>query len=410
MFRTPTAPAFRGSAVRESGPPWDEERLAFLLALRATPGVGDRSVTLLLGALCDPERAWRSPTGEWRRITGRARPAGVGRPQGLREARDLILRCRHRGIQVTGMGLPGYPPALLHLHDPPPVLFLLGRSELLERDGVAVVGTRRASGPGRRFAESLGREVSRVGIPVLSGLALGIDAAAHRGALDGPGATIAVLGTGVDRVHPPSHRRLQRAVVDAGGLLVSEFPPGETARSHHFPRRNRLLAALSRAVVVVEAGGRSGALITVDHALDLGRDIYAVPGPVEWGQCRGTNALLRDGAWPLTHPRELLEDWGMETEGDPGAGGDEGAADSAGILGALTRRPLPTDLLAEELGLPVARVLEILSELELDGSVSRGPEGWRPVSLDPSSPAGGGGVEERREGFRPRPRRPGSTP
>ncbi|TVR61975.1 MAG: DNA-protecting protein DprA [Gemmatimonadales bacterium] len=425
--RAPTRLPAPRWVVREPGASWDQEQLTFLLALRATEGVGDRSVSLLLGKLSDPEEVWRCPAEDWRRITDRARPAGVGRAQGLRDAQDLLRWCRRQGIQVTGMGLPGYPPALRQLHDPPPVLFFLGRTDLLERDAVAVVGTRRASAPGRRFSENLGRELSSVGVPIVSGLALGIDAAAHRGALQGPGGTIAVLGTGVDRVHPPSHRRLQRAVVDGGGLLVSEFLPGEAARSHHFPRRNRILAALARAVVVVEAGRRSGAFITVDHALDLGLDIYAVPGPVEWEQCRGTNELLLDGAWLLTHPREILECSNIRTSPGPGRGGsddDRGdgqdaeaaadgvAADSARILDALARQPQLSGLLADDLGVPVARVLEILSDLELDGSVSRGTDGWRlahpPAHTSSGAADGGkggdGGGRVRRTGFRPRPR------
>ena len=367
-----------GAGTNQSG---TEEPLVFLLALRSTPGVGDRTVAHLLKALTHPERAWHSTGTEWRSITGRARPRGVGRPAGLREARALLERCEASGIQVVGSRLPGYPDRLLHLYDPPPILFLKGRSELAHTEGLAVVGTRRASAPGRRFAESLGREASQAGIPVLSGLALGIDAAAHRGALEGSGGTVAVLGTGVDRVHPPSHRRLQEAVVAGGGLLVSEFLPDETARSHHFPRRNRILAALARAVVVVEAGRRSGALITADHALDLGKDVYAVPGPVEWEQCRGTNALLQEGATLLTRPGEVLETWGPGCRVQAPAAGpvNPGVDDPLGILELLAARPLPTDLVAEHLDAPVPQVLAGLSELELDGWVARSADGWHRV-------------------------------
>lgn len=368
---------------REVGPgaSGGEDELIFLLALRSTPGVGDRSVNHLLDSGKSGEWAWGADGADWRRITGRAQPGGVGRPAGLREARELLQRCRDDGVQVVGRGLPGYPKDLLHFDDPPPVLFLKGRFQLIQQKSVAVVGTRKASAPGRRFAESLGRELSCAGFPVVSGLALGIDAAAHRGALDGPGGTVAVLGTGVDQVHPPSHRRLQAAVVESGGLLVSEFLPNERARSHHFPRRNRILAGLSQAVVVVEAGRRSGALITVDHALDLGRDVYAVPGPVEWSQSRGTNALLGDGAIIVTSPGDLLAKLGAaSTCGVNGVGagpdGAAGAADPLGILEVLATRPLTTDVVTDLLDAPASRVLAELTELELDGWVVRSEDGW----------------------------------
>jgi DNA processing protein len=202
------------------------------------------------------------------------------------------------------MGDPLYPPALHHLVDPPPILFLRGDPALLRIPSVTVVGSRKATPTGRRTAERLARGISEREVPVLSGRALGIDAAAHRGALEGPGGTVAVLGSGPDMAYPPSNRRLFLRIVEKG-LVVSEFPPGEKARPHHFPRRNRILAALADTVVVVEAGERSGALITVDHALDLGREVYAVPGSLDSLQSRGSNRLLTDGAGAATSVEDL---------------------------------------------------------------------------------------------------------
>jgi DNA processing protein len=304
---------------------------------------------------------------------------------------------------------PGYPRSLLALADPPPVLFLRGDPGLLDRRSVAIVGSRRATPIGRRVAERFGRELSQAGIGVVSGLAFGIDAAAHRGALDGPGGTIAVLGSGPDRSYPRSQAPLFDRIVNEG-LVVSEFPPGERARPHHFPRRNRVLAALSRAVVVVEAAARSGALITVDHALDLGLEVFAVPGSVETPQAAGVHSLLKDGAHLMTtsadlfgvmgwtDPSDSIVEGATDGEADPGWE-DEGRAvgegrtvvasgapgtrsprgsptERARVLAALSEEPAPIDRIVETTGLAVSRVLAVLTRLEADGACRRDLIGW----------------------------------
>ncbi len=286
----------------------------------------------------------------------------------------------HRGLEVLPQTSPRYPPRLLELEDPPPLLFLKGREELLARPAVAVVGARRATEVGRRMAGALAGLLARAGVTVISGLAMGIDAAAHRGALEAGGDTLAVLGAGVDVHYPRVHASLSREIA-RGGLLVSEFLPDEPPLPHHFPRRNRIIAALARAVVVVEAGERSGALITVDHALDLGRHVLAVPGSVESPQARGTNALLRDGASVLPYPRAVLEElaevvraaagWRKE---EGGAGEDHGLAAlpavPAGLeplWAALAPEPRSLDQVAGLARLSPGDALSGLAALELGG-------------------------------------------
>ena len=219
-------------------------------------------------------------------------------------------RCRTPEIEILLWSDEVYPERLGHLVDPPPVLFARGRLELLSRPAVTIVGSRRSTSYGRRSAEALAAQMALRGITVVSGLALGIDGASHRGALEAGGDTIAVLGSGVDLIQPATHRRLGERVAREG-LLLSEFLPGEPARAHHFPRRNRILAALGGAVVVVEAAEKSGALITVEHALDLGRDVYAVPGALDAPQSRGCNLLIRQGAQVITSPEEFGRDLGL---------------------------------------------------------------------------------------------------
>jgi DNA processing protein len=288
-----------------------------------------------------------------------------------------LARWVEAGYGILPMTSPRYPGALWELPDPPPVLFLRGRWELLHGPAVAIVGSRKATETGRRSAETMARILGAAGICVVSGLALGIDGAAHRGALAGGGPTVAVLGSGLDVGYPAAHRPLREKIARQGALL-SEFLPGEEARKYHFPKRNRIIAALARAVIVVEAGARSGALITVDHALDLGREVLVTPGSVENPQAVGSNGLLRDGARPLTDPAGIMEE--LEPMGFqlPPAQGEPLPA--AGIplelkplWEALSTEPRELDQVARSASLPMDRALAGLSTLELNGWVRQCP-------------------------------------
>ena len=205
---------------------------------------------------------------------------------------------------------PGYPPGLHDLTHPPAQLFAIGNAELLQRPLVAMVGTRNSTAYGDRATRNIARQLVRAGACVVSGMARGIDAAAHRTALEAGGGTVAVLGTGIDVPYPAGHRRLYGEIA-ANGLVLSENAPGATAHKGAFPKRNRIIAAVARVTIVVEAGHRSGALNTASHALELGRVVAAVPGPIDSEQSAGANQLLRDGAAVITSPSDALALMGL---------------------------------------------------------------------------------------------------
>jgi DNA processing protein len=272
-----------------------------------------------------------------------------------------------------------YPAALRTIDLPPP--FLLVRGGLIREDGlaVAVVGSRRGSAYGLRMAERLASDLGARGVTVVSGLARGVDTAAHRGALDASGRTIAVLGSGVDVVYPPENRRLALEIAGAGAI-VSQFPMGTPPLPHHFPARNRIIAGLTLGTVVVEAAERSGALITARCAGELGREVYAVPGNVSLPGSQGTNGLIQDGAklvqgwedvvaeWPADWRRALRE-VPLTSAGDRAATAVE-PGDRA-ILGMLGDEPIAVDAVVERSGLPPSQVSARLTALELRGLVRR---------------------------------------
>ena len=304
---------------------------------------------------------------------------------------------RERGVRVVSYRGPGYPRRLVHLHQPPPALYLQGPLELADRS-VAVVGTRSATSYGRRAARDLAGGLARAGWVVVSGLARGIDTAAHRAALDAGGKTAAVLGSGLDHRYPSSNRDLYDRL-DESGLLVTEFPPEQPPQRWTFPKRNRIIAALSAGVVVVQAPGRSGALITADQALELGREVFAVPGPVGAPASEGTHQLLRSGAPLAARTRDVLEVLeGVRTAGvADDAGGtaqldlgaemrsavDPEAEDLRSVWNALLDGAETLDELGRASNLPAGRLLALLTELELDGRVrSAGGDRYEPLPPD----------------------------
>ncbi|HLM93576.1 MAG TPA: DNA-processing protein DprA [Gaiellaceae bacterium] len=267
-------------------------------------------------------------------------------------------------IRTVARHEPGYPPLLSELHDPPATLFVRGDADALPEAAVAVVGARSCSAYGAQVARTLARELASAGLVVVSGLARGVDGEAHRGALDGGGRTVAVLGCGIDRDYPRSHAELARRII-ASGAVVSEYPPGVEPAPWRFPARNRIIAGLSLATVVVEARERSGALITADFALELGRDVFGVPGEITSGLSAGTNDLLRQGAAPLTSVRDVLESLGVEPE--PAARASTVSDAALAVLGVLGDGASGADELTRSSGLSSAEVAAALVELELGG-------------------------------------------
>ena len=341
-----------------------------LLVLDQIPGVGLKTLAALVARFGSGRATLAAPDRAFSMVAGQRASISRG-DAGIRDrvAAGLNDAARLNAPALTWSDVE-YPSMLRNLADPPPVLFLRGRAELLSTPCITVVGARKATARARDFARRLASALARSGYTVVSGMALGIDGCAHVGALDAGGGTIAVLGRGPDRAYPASHERVFRDIL-AAGLVVSEFLPGTPALPHHFPRRNRVLAALGQAVVVVEASRRSGSLITVEHALDLGVDVYAVPGPVERPACEGSNALLADGARPLVSVERFLEELGVGSSGVKERlrpGGAQGL-----LLVGLDSGPTHVEELAALVGLAVSDVVALLAELEVNGWVEQLP-------------------------------------
>jgi DNA processing protein len=273
-----------------------------------------------------------------------------------------------RGICFVARTHPEYPAGLRSIHDPPLGLFLRGAAgaAALARTAIAVVGARSCSAYGAQVARALGRDLAGAGLVVVSGLARGIDAEAHRGALEAGGTTLAVLGCGIDRDYPAANAALA-AEIAATGLLVSEYGPGVEPAPWRFPARNRIIAGLAVATVVVEARERSGALITADLALEEGRDVYAVPGEITSALSTGTNRLLRLGAAPLLGAADVLDGLGLPIV--PRAGPADLGEPGAHLLALIRDGPAGADELARRAGLDAPAVAVALSELELAGLV-----------------------------------------
>jgi len=273
------------------------------------------------------------------------------------DASGYLERLHAAGLRFVGRSDRAFPPLLAAIHDPPPGLFVRGAAALplLARPAVAIVGARTCSGYGASVARMLGRELARAGLVVVSGLARGVDGEAHRGALAAGGTTVAVLGCGIDRDYPAAHRALA-ADVACSGLLVSEYAPGVEPAPWRFPARNRIVAGLCAATVVVEARERSGALITADLALEEGREVFTVPGEIGSALSAGTNALLKLGASPLTAADDVLSIFGLVAAG---------AAIDSPLVDHL---PATADELVRRTGLSAADVARALVELELAGA------------------------------------------
>ena len=348
------------------------------IALSFVPGLGVSSYWRLLDHFGTPERVLAAREGELQRVAGLGRRQFGGLLSGgdhRLQARGELERLRSMGGFALSFADADYPALLRHLTDPPPVLYGLGRRELLGARAVAVVGSRAATGYGRKVAFVIGEQLARGKFAVASGLALGIDAQAHAGALQGEGDTVAVLGCGLDIIYPQLNRPLFD-MIRARGLLLSEYPLGTKPEGFRFPARNRLIAAMSLAVVVVEAAKRSGSLITAQIALDLGREVFAVPGPIDSHKSEGTHWLLKQGASLVRGSADILEElhgaaWTdverREEKSMQAAAGLE--PEAASVLALLDTSPSARETLLLESGLEPARLNELLLVLELEGLV-----------------------------------------
>lgn len=279
-------------------------------------------------------------------------------------------RIHAQGITVLTWEDEGYPHRLKEIGQSPPVLYV--RGELLPEDewAIAIVGTRRVTHYGRQVAEEVAAAMAHNGITVVSGLARGVDAVAHQGALNAGGRTIAVLGNGVDRIYPPEHRRLAERIIDCGAL-ISDYAPGTPPEGINFPPRNRIISGLSLGVVVVEAGERSGALITSGFAAEQGREVFAVPGNITAPQSKGANRLIQQGAHPLLSPQDVLETLNLTQISEHRAARSVLPADAteALLLEMMSQEPIHVDEIRNKTEMPIEKVSSTLALMELKGMV-----------------------------------------
>ena len=352
---------------------WDDAERAAYLTLALLPGIGAQRLRALLTQFGSPGGALAAPFELLRATPSMNEPAARAvKSADRRSGRRALAAARRSGCTLLTPGDARFPECLVPIDEPPPVLFMLGDLDLLTRPAVAIVGSRDHSAYGGEVARWLGRAAAEAGLVVVSGMARGLDALAHAGALEATGHTIGVLGNGIGVVYPAANRALYQAV-SARGLLVSEWPPGERPTAGAFPRRNRLISGLARVTVVVEAAQKSGAKQTVDCAIAQGRDVMAVPGPITSEVSKGTNGLIRDGCEPLLEIEDLLDHYPELAR--PRVSTDP-VADSTGhtplqrrITNLLRLAPRALTELCAGTDAPPAVVLDALTELELAGSV-----------------------------------------
>ncbi len=343
----------------------------FWVGFNLVKGIGAARLRTLIDAFGDVESAWRA--GEADLSAAGLNTRILENLVRLRTGLDLEMvweRIQAQGIRVLTWDDPDYPRRLMEIDQPPPVLYTLG--ELLDADewAIAVVGSRRITAYGRQVTQEIAASLARNGITVVSGLARGVDAAAHQAVLQAGGRTLAVLGSGVDRIYPPEHRQLAEQVIGQGAIL-SDYPPGTPPDASNFPPRNRIISGLAQATVVVEAGERSGALITAAFAAEQGREVFAVPGNIYAPQSKGPNRLILEGARPLLDVKDLLEVLDLVSISDFRQARTVLPADAveAQLFSILGREPLHVDEIRSRANLPIEKVSAALTLMELKGMV-----------------------------------------
>jgi DNA processing protein len=393
-----------GAGAMKALPMTDDERAAWL-ALAAARSLTPAALRALLAAFGMPQALRSQSFDALAAVAGEAAARAIlaPLPAGWDAQVARVARwCEQPGNALVSLADPAYPPALLAMPDPPPLLYVKGQLELLHASAIALVGSRNATPQGLEDAAQFARELAAAGLVIVSGLALGIDAAAHWGALAVMGHTVAVIGTGIDIVYPLAHRELAQRIA-LHGALVSEWPLGTPARPSHFPQRNRLIAGLAKGVLIVEAALRSGSLITARLANEMGRDVFALPGSIHSPLSRGCHRLIKEGARLTEEPAEILEELGLvgmaRSHADvaaPGsgapatpavapaaqAGADARTAPSyaqgsaaARVIAALGHAPATLEVLARRTDMGGAALQAALLELELAGHVNALPGG-----------------------------------
>lgn len=352
--------------------------LRYAVALSLAPKTGAVSFKHAVEQLGSARAALEAGEAEWRRalraVKGAKAPwPGLAAASLLEKAELEIEKAQKAGVDVIALGDPRYPAALREIYDPPAVLYVKGSLPSADMPSVAVVGSRVASLYGRTMAEKISREVAAAGVTVVSGLALGIDTAAHEGALAGGGKTIAVLGGGIGRLYPPQNKRLAEKIA-ASGAVISEYPMDMEAQPGFFPMRNRVISGLSQAVLVIEARQKSGALITADLALEQGRDVLALPGNADSSKSMGTNSLLKQGAKLVVSAADVLAELGFSAVKKAKESRRKSlSAEEERVASLLEDGPLHLDEIAESSQFSLQKSLSVLSYLEMKGVVKETP-------------------------------------
>lgn len=356
----------------------DKDELAAWLRLLRVESLGPETARRLLAAFGSPQAVLDAGAAAWRAVVPPALVSALGtEPPGWAAEAEAtwawLAGDERRGVVTLGDA--DYPQRLLDIADPPLLLYTLGRRALLNAASLAIVGSRNPTPQGAENARRFARHLSQAGLTVVSGLALGVDGAAHEGALEGPGRTVAVVGTGLDSVYPKRHLALARRLADEG-LLVSEYPLGTPPLRPNFPRRNRLISGLARGTLVVEAAVHSGSLITARLAAEQGREVFAIPGSIHSPQSRGCHLLIKQGAKLVESADDILEELHLERPPVP-AGPAVAAPTAPGagdpVLEALGHDPASLDALVARTGWPAQQLSARLLELELEGQVARLP-------------------------------------
>ncbi|WP_122602842.1 DNA-processing protein DprA [Pseudomonas viridiflava] len=348
------------------------------LRLHRLPEVGLKRFSRLIDAFGSASAALAAPASAWRALGLPTASAEARRDPSVRDGASAALAWLERpGQHLLMWDDPGYPALLAQIADPPPLLFIVGDPSILDRPQLGMVGSRRASRPGLDTAAAFARSLAGAGFVITSGLARGIDGAAHQGALDVGGLTIGVLGTGLEKLYPQQHRTLAAQMAAQGGAVISEFPLDAGPQPSNFPRRNRIISGLSLGVLVVEASVASGSLITARLAAEHGREVYAIPGSIHHPGAKGCHQLIRDGATlveTVDHILEGLQHWHV-TAHDTAESASLPACDHP-LLDLLHAAPQTSEGLSVSIGWPLPKVLAALTELELDGRISSEAGRW----------------------------------
>jgi len=347
-----------------------------LLNLLNTPGIGPQRIRNLIDRFKTPSAVYRASVRELIEIDGidRVLAAAIKNHQCEPFAGEQIKIAGQHGVQILGLWDEGYPPRLAQVADPPIVLFVKGSIPCLGGESVAVVGTRSPSDYGRMMATKFTRELVQSGLQIVSGLARGVDTLCHHETVAQGGTTVAVLGSGLDQIYPYENKKLAAQICERGAL-VSEYPMGSKPDAPHFPRRNRIIAGLCLATLVIEAGETSGALITADNALEYGREVMAVPGPVHSPKSKGCNRLIQQGAKLVQCVDDILVEIGAQFRPPAPRQAalplEELSGPEETLLALLTPEPQHIDLIAQKYGQPTFTTLALLLQLELKNRVAQ---------------------------------------